>query len=366
MKRGALPSAIAKIARQVERERGLSFKRSVAPEPVSQREMARRLAASYQRDFPRAQAAAEGRTLVTMGALPGGTNLYRAVVDYQTSQVLGFYNTETHRLVFQSNKGFTPLARFTLSHELTHALQDQNFGLGRLARLSRQCQADRAEAFRDLIEGDAVLSQFQWARLNLSSGEKAQLQQELSGFPPPPASVPQFVRSEFAFPYDAGPTFVQTLLARGGLRALNDALRHPPVSTEQILHPDKYPKDRPQTVVAPDLSAKLGKGWKAIDFDDVGEGFLVDMLQLDIPSTEARQAAAGWDGGQYRAFGKGSRTGVILMTVWDTMRDAQEFAGTMERFVGTNQARVSRTGTSVRVLFASDRATLRLLRAAVG
>jgi hypothetical protein len=320
----------------------------------------------YQSNYPRKQAAAEGRALVTMGALPAGTDLYKAVVDLQTNQVLGFYNTETHKLVFLSNKAFSPLARFTLSHELTHALQDQNFGLGRLDRLSRACRADRAEAFRDLVEGDAVLSQFQWARLNLSSQEKAQLQQELSSFPPPPASVPQFVKADFAFPYDAGPTFVQALLARGGLRALNDALRSPPASTEQILHPDKFPKDRPQVVVVPDVSSKLGKGWKAIDFADVGEGFLVDMLQLEVSSTDARQAAAGWDGGQYRAFGKGAHTGVVLMTVWDTERDAREFSDTMGRFVGTRPAKVIRTGTSVHVLFGSDKATLRLLQSEVG
>jgi hypothetical protein len=363
---GTLPGAIAKIARQVERERGLSFKRAVSPEPVSQRQMARMIADSYQRNYPLDQAAAEGRALITMGALPAGTNLYKAVVGYASSQVLGFYNTETHRLVFISNKAFSPLARFTLSHELTHALQDQNFGLGRLDRLNRTCQGDRAEAFLSLIEGDAVVSQIQWARLNLSGNEIAQIQSEARSFPPPPASVPQFVREEFGFPYDAGQAFVEALLARGGLRALSDALRRPPASTEQVLHPDKYPNDRPQVVAVPDVSSKLGKGWKAISFSDVGEGFLVDMLQLEVPSTDARQAAAGWDGGQYRAFGKGALTGVVLMTVWDTERDAREFSDTMGRFVGTRPAKVIRTGTSVHVLFGSDKATLQLLQSVVG
>lgn len=360
-KGSALPATIAKIADQVEKERGLSFKRPVSPEPVSRRQIARMLTKNYEANYPKEQAAAEGRALITIGALPAGTNLYESVLDFGTSQILGFYDTQTHRLVFQSDKGFSPLARFTLSHELTHALQDQNFGLGRLDRLNRACRDDRAAAFLSLIEGDAVVSQIRWARANLSSDEIRQLQREAARFPPPPASVPRFVQEEFGFPYEVGRAFVETLVAQGGLRALNKVLRHPPVSTEQVLHPAKYPRDVPQNVRVPDLSVRLGKGWKAIDFSDVGEGFLRDMFQLELPAPEARQAAAGWDGGQYRAFGKGSRTAVLLMTVWDTQRDAREFSTTMERWVRHRVAKLIREGASVEVLFASDTPTLRLL-----
>jgi hypothetical protein len=362
--KGALPPAIAKIADQVEQVRGLSFKRPLSPEPLSHQELARQVSNSYESQYPKEQAAAEGRALSTLGAIPAGTDLFKAVLDYGTSQILGFYNTQTRKLVFQSDKAFSPLARFTLSHELTHALQDQNFGLGRLDRLNRACQDDRAEAFLSLIEGDAVVSQIQWARTNLSGDEIRKIQEEAARFPPPPASVPQFVQEEFGFPYDAGQAFVLTLITQGGLDALDRALRNPPVSTEQVLHPDKYPKDRPQEVQVPDISAKLGKGWKAIDFSDVGEGFLRDMLQLELPTTESHQAAAGWDGGQYRAFGKGSHTAVLLMTVWDTARDAREFAVTMERWVAKRPAKVVRAGSSVSVLFGSDKATLRVLATA--
>jgi hypothetical protein len=358
---GALPPAIAKIADQVEQVRGLSFKRPLSPEPLSRVQLAKQVKNSYESQYPKEQAAAEGRALSTLGAIPAGTDLFKAVLDYGTSQILGFYNTQTKKLVFQSDKAFSPLARFTLSHELTHALQDQNFGLGRLDRLNHACQDDRAEAFLSLIEGDAVVSQIQWARTNLSSDEIRKIQEEAALFPPPPASVPQFVQEEFGFPYDAGQAFVQTLITRGGLDALDKALRNPPVSTEQVLHPDKYLKDRPQDARVPDISAELGNGWKAIDFSDVGEGFLRDMLQLELPTTESHQAAAGWDGGQYRAFGKGSQTAVLLMTVWDTDRDAREFAATMQRWVAKRSANVVRTGSSVRVLFGSDKATLGVL-----
>jgi hypothetical protein len=365
-KGGALPAAISKIADEVEKARGLTFKRPIAPEAVSQRQIARLLAQSYETQYPKGQAAAEGRALVTIGALPAGTDLYKAVVEFGTSQILGFYDTQTHRLVFQDNQGFSPLARFTLSHELTHALQDQNFGLGRLDRLNRQCQDDRAEAFLSVVEGDAVVSQVQWARTNLSNDEIAEIQREAARIPPPPASVPRFVQDVFGFPYEAGQSFVQAMLARGGFRALNDAMRHPPVSTEQVLHPARFPSDVPQDVRAPDISQKLGKGWKAIDSADVGEGFLRDLFRLELPSTEGDRAAAGWDGGQYRAFGKGGQTAVLLVTVWDSDRDAREFSEAMRTWVRERPATIVHAGSTVSVLFGSDAATLQALRRATG
>jgi hypothetical protein len=361
---GALPPAIATIADQVEQIRGLSFKRPLSPEPLSHAQLAKEVKNTWESQYPKEQAAAGGRALITMGALPAGTDLFKAVVDLATSRVLGFYDIQTHRLVFRNEKAFSPFARWTLAHELTHALQDQNFGLGRLDRLNRTCRSDRAEAFLSLIEGDAVVSQTQWVRTNLSGDEIQKLQEEAASFPPPPSSVPPFLQEEFGFPYDAGQAFVQTLITRGGLDALDKALRNPPASTEQVLHPDKYLKDRPQDVRVPDISAELGNGWKAIDFSDVGEGFLRDMLQLELPTTESHQAAAGWDGGQYRAFGKGSQTAVLLMTMWDTDRDAREFTATMQRWVAKRSAKVVRTGSSVSVLFGSDKPTLRVLEKA--
>jgi hypothetical protein len=88
------------------------------------------------------------------------------------------------------------------------------------------------------------------------------------------------------------------------------------------------------------------------------------MFDLDLPVSEAQRAAAGWDGGEYRAFGNGSRTAVLLLTVWDTDRDAREFSDAMKRWVGDRPASVVRIGASVKVLFASDRETLDLLRKA--
>ena len=363
---GALPPAIVRVATQVQQVRGLSFKRTVVPEPVSRQEIERQLRTSLDADFPPDLAAREGRTWVTIGAIPAGTDLRRAVVDYGTSQIIGFYDIQTHRLVFQGGTSPTPYQRFTLAHELTHALQDQNFGLARLDELSATCQDERAEALLSLTEGDAVETQIRWASQELSPDEINQLQREANSFPPPPASIPRFVQQMFLFPYGPGQAFVEALLARGGEKAVNSAFRNPPVSTEQILHPNRYPSDVPQAVEIADLSRRLGPGWTLLDQEEVGEGWLQLLLELRLPTRESEDAAAGWDGGLMRAWSKGSETAVLIRTVWDTERDATEFAATMGGWIESQAAEVDRSGTTVLVLFGSDRPALDALRAAAG
>ena len=361
----ALPAAIAKVAGQVQEVRGLRFKRIVVPEAVTSRQIEHQLRSSLESGFPADVASREDRAWTTIGILRPGTDLRQAVIDFGTSQIIGYYDTKARRLVFEGGTSPTPYQRFTLAHELTHALQDQYFDLSRLDKLSADCQDERAEALLSLAEGDAVETQIRWAGQDLSSDEIAQLQKEAGSFPPPPASTPQFVQTMFLFPYRNGQAFVEALLQRGGERAVNDAFRHPPVSTEQILHPDKYPGDVPQTVQIRDLSKRLGQGWSLLDQEDVGEGWLLMLLELRLSTGDAEDAAAGWDGGLMRAWSRGQDTAVLIQTVWDTGRDASEFAKAMRDWIRDQPAEVEQSGSTVRVLFGSSGTALESLRRSV-
>jgi hypothetical protein len=247
---------------------------------------------------------------------------------------------------------------------MTHALQDQNFGLSKIDQFDRTCHDERLEAFLSLAEGDATETQILWARQNLSDAEIAKLQSEASSFPPPPASVPPFLQNFLTFPYPSGQAFVESLLASGGEAAVDRAFRNPPASTEQILHPTKYPSDQPVEVNVPNFGPKLGPGWKDLEFEDVGEGWFRVMLELRLSASSADAAAAGWDGGQYRAWSDDQgHVAVVMDTVWDSEADAQEFARNMGTWAGDQQAIVMpASGTRVRVLFATDQPTLTRLQ----
>jgi hypothetical protein len=148
---------------------------------------------------------------------------------------------------------------------------------------------------------------------------------------------------------------------------VDEAFRDLPASTEQIIHPERYPNDAPTPVDVPDLSAALGEEWEDLDVMGIGEAWLQVALGLRLDGSDAGSATAGWDGGTYRAWYDGSATAVVLSTAWDSPNDAREFAAAMADWIdqGDEHATVLESdGTGVTTLFATDEATLETLHAA--
>ncbi|HEX8100266.1 MAG TPA: hypothetical protein VF660_08710 [Actinomycetota bacterium] len=368
-KKKPLPQVIAEVAHQVEEVRGLKFIRPIAPRAVSREEMDRLLNEGLNEAIPKGEARRTGLAWQTIGVIPEGADLRQAYKDFGASSIVGFYDTDDHRLVYVGTQSPTPLQRRVLAHELTHALDDQHFKLDHLDDLHAKCRDELALSFLSLVEGNAEVTATRWATRNLTPAEYTQLQVEESsqGEGGLPSTVPLFFAQLLIFPYPNGSAFVTDLLDRGGTKEVDAAFRHPPVSTEQILHPGEYPADVPDDVEVPDLAPKLGAGWKDLEFEDVGEGWLHLMFDLRIGPEESTTAVSGWDGAQYRAWGHRKDTAVVLDTAWDSSEDAKEFAGAMDEWIGTHVGTVLRpSDTHVRVLFASDEKTLALLRRAAG
>ncbi|HSJ50805.1 MAG TPA: hypothetical protein VLA90_05905, partial [Actinomycetota bacterium] len=183
----------------------------------------------------------------------------------------------------------------------------------------------------------------------------------------PTSDIEPFISAVQGWPYTEGLRFITTLERDGGLEAVDGAFRDLPVSTEQIMHPERYPNDLPVPVDVPDLAPALGRGWADLDVQFVGEMWLRLALALRLDGSAAAAAAAGWDGGTYRAWTHDGRVALVLATVWDSEEDASEFATAMEEWLGEGSqdaAVLAPEGVEVRVLFASDPSTLALLEAA--
>ncbi|MDP8957055.1 MAG: hypothetical protein M3N24_08875 [Actinomycetota bacterium] len=365
VKKGQLPPVLADVAQEVENLRGLNFERPVAPRAVSREELNRLLGEGIEEGLPEGRAKRLQRAWATIGAVPPGTDLREAFKEFGASSIVGFYDTDDQRLVYLGSDSPSPLQRMVLAHELTHALDDQHFNLDRLDDLDARCRDEAGMAYLSLVEGSAEVMSGKWASQNLTVGELADLQAEQAAQGGLPSTVPPFFLQMIIFPYPNGTAFVTEIIERGGTDALNRAFRNPPVSTEQILHPEKYPDDRPRAVNIPNVAPELGRGWKDLEFEEVGEAWLHILLDLRIGPEESEQAAEGWDGGQYRAWSRGKDTAIILDTVWDSEEDAEQFAEAMDEWLGQRVGDVQPPrDTRVRVLFASDRPALGLLRKA--
>jgi hypothetical protein len=364
---GPTPPVIAQVMRQVEQIRGFGYSEHVAAKPVSQEEIGRDLVEYADIAYPRGQFARRSVAWDTIGVIPDGTSLREVYESYGSTQVIGYYDTVTGELKFTGSESPSPLERITLAHELTHAIDDQRFGLERLDVLGARCRDEDSAAALALVEGNATFFMLRWARTFLSAAEQVQVGIEAATQDTSTEGIPPFVTRLQAWPYDQGMRFVGALDSRGGLDAVDEAFLDLPTSTEQIIHPERYPNDAPTPVDVPDLSAALGQGWEDLDVMAIGEAWLQIALGLRLDGSDAGSAAAGWDGGTYRAWSDGTETAVVLSTTWDSPDDAREFATAMRDWIdqGDDHATVlAPDGTSVTALFASDEATLDMLEKA--
>lgn len=264
-------------------------------------------------------------------------DLAQLQVDLLGEQVLGYYDPEKNELFVRNDQ--QPLgveAQETLAHEFVHSLQDEYYNLEKL-RPKHAHDNDRSTAVTALIEGDATLAGVLFAQKYMTPAEFQELIQKSAAAPTEQLDkAPLAVRESLLFPYDKGVQFVSTLYARDRFAAIDKAFRDPPVSSEQILHPEKYlatPRDNPLPVTLPPLTDTLGAGWTLRNTDTLGE-FDLDLMLRANGVTDA-QATAGWGGARYATYQGNSAALVILETRWDRPKDADEFNAALRESLGT-------------------------------
>jgi hypothetical protein len=385
----ATTSAIREVQRAVAELRELEFRRRVPVTVESPGKLARRLLRVLADETNETEVRRQGQAMELLGELPRGTDLPRLLQRLQAESVLGFYlpgkPPDKGGLYVRSSRGLDPYARIILAHELTHAVTDQHYDLTRADRLAAAGgREDELAAYSGLVEGDATLLMQRYLAERLTPREQADaaLAVARDGTPMRDAA-PAAVRESMLFPYQEGLRFVQALYQRGGWAAVDRAYRDPPTTTEQLLHPERYlgTRDRPQPVAVPDLSGRLGGGWRPAADTTYGE-FDARLLLQGGPGTAGADAAAeGWDGGRLRSFQRGNGTALVIRTVWDSRAEAAEFCRAMtswatgrfrpgsgaRRWSGAGQQTTLRcSGDRAAWLSAPDRATLDRLTTALG
>ncbi|MDH4111404.1 MAG: hypothetical protein OEV60_01815 [Actinomycetota bacterium] len=352
------PPDVRAVESQVEQVRELDFLHRVAVQPVSAAEIAGKLEGVFDETYPEEFYDRRSVAWQTVGVIPRDTTIRDALLAFQTGQVIGFYNPVDGELVYRADGEFGAFERITLAHELTHAIDDQHFDLGRIDGIAAGCRDEALAAAIGAVEGSAqffsvkVLFEFPPEDGDFSG---------LDGGGGLPDGVPPFVADLQLWPYTAGQAFVTDLEARGGVSEIDGALRDFPVTTEQVIHPERYPGDTPSRVDVPDLSSELGQGWGDLDVMQVGEAWLAAMLSLRLAPSAAEAAAAGWDGGIYRAFTDGEDALVVFDTAWDGDADAHAFAQAMREWLdaaGSIGSVASVADRHVTVAFATDAALL--------
>lgn len=248
------------------------------------------------------------------GMLPAGRQPLEVRQQLLREQVRGFYDARRGHFALVQDGSGAVLEEATAFHELIHALQDQHFELLPLLR-GFPGEFDRSLAAQCLVEGDANSAMVDYML------ESAGLPRVRDTNPPPFLHLqsPAFFRHSLMVPYAFGQHWVDQLRARGGWEAVNRAYASPPLSSEQIFHPEKYPEEKPHSI---ELKVAARPAEVSLGQDTGGEFTLRCWAQQRGASQEV---AIGWGGDRFEVFQGSAGARVVWRTSWDTGQDAREF-----------------------------------------
>ncbi len=250
---------------------------------------------------------ADQKTMEKFGLLPKDYPLDQVLVKVLTEQIAGLYDPDSQEFFIAD--WTTPAdERPVMSHELTHALQDQHFHIDKWTDAAKP--NDDGELARDaVIEGSAMAAMLDYelggkgSIRDLGDFDPALLMGDLDSSPEL-SKAPKVLQDELLFPYLAGITFTQHLLKAGnGWPDFYKVFDKPPVSTQQIMHPDLYLQGVvPAKIDLPATKGVVSSDWKKLDENDMGEFGVQEILKQFLPKNRSTALAAAWSGDRYAIF----------------------------------------------------------------
>ena len=326
--RAEFDRVVAELSRYVEQARGLSFTQTPKVTVLEDAPFEQRLAQGASAE---AVSALSGRiaTFKALGLIP--KDFDPADEEDDSSGVLGFYDATTKEL-YVRGFGLSPHAKFVLVHELTHALQDQHFDLNRVDFSG----GDVALGARSVIEGDAERVARGYMS-TLSSFEQDVVQREAERMGDDMYAPDEFYLNFSSFPYIVGKSFANSLVEAGGQATLDSAFRQFPISSEQIMHPDRYlAGDRPETVARP------AAGGPVVDQGTLGEYELIVILASAIDVDTAIDVGTMWGGSRYVTWTRGSTVCTTVRLVMEGPGASQMTAQALSAWASVNSGASSR------------------------
>jgi len=301
---------IAPIAQEVATLRGLQYTHPVEVRYLEPRDFEKMLDDSGGTDAAsRADAQREDAVFRALGFIGGSTDLMAETQTSETSGTLAFYDPTSQKIYIRGTT-LDVEHRVTIAHELTHVLQDQNFGLVKLQMRAMKSNTGDLSTLKGLVEGDAVRIQEEYLQ-QLSPAERSEYAREDDAeharVGQETSNVPPIVPVLLGAPYEFGPATVRVLVASGGESAINDALTGPAPSSALFVAAGDVKAGVPVDPPAPpDGGVATGRPELFGPF----EMFLAMATRID--PTRALESADAVDGGIATTF---ERDGVTCYSV---------------------------------------------------
>ena len=282
---------------------------------------------------------AEELTLKKFGMVPADFNLAKSTIDLLTEQAAAFYDYDRKKL-FVTDTTASENQEPVLAHEVAHAIADQNYNLSKFIKAGRKSD-DGATARLAVMEGQAtwLMSELLAQKMGQSLKDSPALLAMMSGATEGAAGQypvfdksPLYLRLTLIFPYTKGMLFQNAVLERDGQNGFGEVFRKPPVSTQQILHPEKYFSGvKPSEPALP--QPHLPKGYKSLVGGSLGELEHAVMLEQYSGKEIATELAPHWRGCAFDLLEdkKAARVVLLYAVEWDTEDAARRFFAAYRR-----------------------------------
>lgn len=365
-----LKTKIQAIQREIEDIRGEKFKTDVAVQNQSVEEFGEYIDRALERQIPPDLAANYGRVVKKLGLYRGPeikNFLAMARMVFQ-SQAAAYYDPSANTFYVVMQNLPDAMLSAVYAHELYHGFQDQRHDLDKyiLSPADGKLTDDELLARQAVVEGEATYIMTLWTLkkmfgavpdssvLRMSINMQSQLStarlldmvkqsataqagsKEIGDALQALDKIPPFMVETMVGVYLKGMNFIFET-QRAGWQKVDELYTRPPVSTEQILHPEKWAAyEQPYRYEWPDERAEPSlSGWKLLESNTLGElQWRIIFVEYSLESLHL-SAADGWDGDSFMIFENKNdgRLLLLLYTSWDSDKDVREFRHAYEQLL---------------------------------
>lgn len=205
----------------------------------------------------------------------------------------------------------------------------------------REGDPDRRVAVESLLAGEATLMQTLYAD-GLPEERRAALAEQAAADAQPEFHLgPPFLVEQARFAAAAGSALALHLYRQEGTTGLDRALANPPVSTEQVLHPERY--DRWEAPLLPEPFTVVLEGYEAVEEGTWGERGWRSLLGGRGGYAQAADAARGWGGDRFVLLwnAEAERITWVVRYRGDAFADASRMASALVDLVGGLEVGIS-------------------------
>ncbi len=297
------------VLQKMSRLTGLPIKSPVHKKIVSREEVQKILLHNLHTEYTPQEIHVQEGTLRAFGLISKDFDFQKFIINFYTEQVAGFYDPQT-KTMYMADWIPPNMQGMVLSHELTHALQDQNFNLVQYMKAVKH--DDDAEAARQaVVEGYATAAMFQTvlgdtpisAMSSFDTVLGPLMRQQMTEFPIF-SKAPFFFKLQALFPYIQGASFIAKGLRRKDWQGLNELFTSPPSTTKALYQPNVYFDHVALPVVKLPGKTPLSSvpGLKQLDESTMGELGCNELVGQFLSEEKAAADCAAWMGDSYVVY----------------------------------------------------------------